>query len=572
MSRSLATTIVRAKDYASAKGHRLVTLEHLLLALIEDEEAAPVLVACKADLDRLGQDVAAYLARQEREPPGGSLQPNIAPELKRIVEYAASAAQQGRRSQVDGAIVLAAMIGEGQSVAAGFLRAQELTFEDVVRTLQQQAQERAVAAQQNGAVPPSAEDIIANARERIAAASRGTGGRVSPLTEPRGPQPGGRGPATSQQNAGLGDRARPPIFAERPRELPAGVMARPATQHDAGSTSAEAPKQEPSQPTQQDASTTGTVQAEVSEQVAVRAPPPLPQSPQKDDVAADPPPRAEAEPSHSDEQPPLPDWMKARQLNPGHGPAGGPPPPPPVRDEPKPTQHTSRSLRAALDGVSQQPAHDAADPGNRPPPTLEAAPRRAAAAPARVPRLAEKPAVEPGQIVENIPRRMRVGITETVEVRIGHAGAHLTDGLQGSGAPVRHDAFITKAMSVRLRAPGGGFIIDSASPDTQWIQSTVGPLASDFAAWRFSITPTRRGAAVLQLVVAARVVGRDGITAETALPERVISVHVRTNYVRATIRVSAWLAALAIGGAVGRMGEDALAYALKLINGIGAAG
>ena len=54
MSRSLATTIVRAKDYASAKGHRLVTLEHLLLALIEDEEAALVLVACKADLERLG--------------------------------------------------------------------------------------------------------------------------------------------------------------------------------------------------------------------------------------------------------------------------------------------------------------------------------------------------------------------------------------------------------------------------------------------------------------------------------------------------------------------------------------
>ena len=180
LSRSLATTIVRAKDHASAKGHRLVTLEHLLLALIEDEEAAPVLVACKADLERLGQDVAGHLARLERDPPGGPFQPNIAPELKRIVEYAASAAQQGRRSQVDGAIVLAAMIGEGQSVAAGFLRAQELTFEDVVHTLQQQAQERAIGAQQNGAVPPSAEDIIASARERIAAASRGTGGRVTP--------------------------------------------------------------------------------------------------------------------------------------------------------------------------------------------------------------------------------------------------------------------------------------------------------------------------------------------------------------------------------------------------------
>jgi hypothetical protein len=180
--------------------------------------------------------------------------------------------------------------------------------------------------------------------------------------------------------------------------------------------------------------------------------------------------------------------------------------------------------------------------------------------------------VEPGQIVENIPRRMRVGVIETIEVRVGRTAANLADGLQGSGAPVRHDAFITKAMSVRLRAPGGGFVIDSASPETQWTESTVGPLSSDFAAWRFSITPTRRGEAELQLVVAARVVGRDGVIAETALPERVISVHVRTNYVRATLRVSAWLAALAIGGAVGRMGEDALAYALKLINGIGAAG
>ena len=167
---------------------------------------------------------------------------------------------------------------------------------------------------------------------------------------------------------------------------------------------------------------------------------------------------------------------------------------------------------------------------------------------------------------------MRVGVTEAVEVRIGRAGADLSGAMPGGGTPVRHDLYITKAMSVRLRAPDGGFRIEVSSPETQWTEATMGPLASDFAVWRFAITPDRRGESVLQLVVAARVLARDGIMAETTLPERVISVRVRTNYVRTTMRAAAWLAALAIGGAVGRMGEDGLAHALKLLNGIGAAG
>ena len=535
LSRSLAASIVRAKDHAGAKGHRLVTLEHLLLALAEDEEAALVLAACNVDLGRLGAEVAAHLARLEREPPGGPGQPPIAPELKRMIEYAAAAAQQGRRSQVDGAIVLAAMVGEGRSMAAGFLRAQALTFEAIVHALQQQAQERAIAAQQNGAIPPSTEEILASARERIAAAGRGQAGRAPPAAVQRAGGPPAERPLAARPGSILADRAQPPppVFAE-------------TDNHSAKSAQAGASASDKT-----DLAGAAQVQAELP---PGRTPPPLPLSPARDEETSGQPHGVEPETSPQQAHPPLPEWMATRQVAPQSERPGGPPPPP---------------LRG--NDAAHRPAAGA-HPDERSVPTLEAPPRRPAPAPARPPRFDRKPAVEPGQLVENIPRRMRVGVTETVEVRVGRAEADLSGNLQGSGTPTRHDVYITKAISVRLRAPGGGFRIDAASPETQWTEATMGPLSSDFAVWRFSVTPDRRGEAVLQLVVAARVLGRDGIMAETALPERVIAVRVRTNYVRTTLRASGWLAALAVAGVVGRVGEDALALALKLIASVGAGG
>ena len=48
-------------------------------------------------------------------------------------------------------------------------------------------------------------------------------------------------------------------------------------------------------------------------------------------------------------------------------------------------------------------------------------------------------------------------------------------------------------MSVRLRAPEGGFWIEMASPETQWIENTLGLLSDDYASWRWIVTPQRRG-------------------------------------------------------------------------------
>src|SRR5262249_13861076 len=106
-------------------------------ALTEDVEAGLILQAANVDLARLGTDVSGYLGRlleDMRAEPGSEPRPDG--ELLRVLQAAASAAQQSRRRQIDGAIVLAASVGDGKSAAAGLLKALGMTFEEAIRALQ----------------------------------------------------------------------------------------------------------------------------------------------------------------------------------------------------------------------------------------------------------------------------------------------------------------------------------------------------------------------------------------------------------------------------------------------------
>src|SRR5882672_9160247 len=137
MSPNLGQSLERAHRCARDQSHRLVTLEHLLLALIEDAEAALILQSANVDLGRLGTDVSGYLGRlmeDMRAEPGTEPRPDS--ELLRVLQAAASAAQQSKRKQIDGAIVLAAIVGDGKSPAAGLLKALGMTFEEAIRALQ----------------------------------------------------------------------------------------------------------------------------------------------------------------------------------------------------------------------------------------------------------------------------------------------------------------------------------------------------------------------------------------------------------------------------------------------------
>lgn len=161
---------------------------------------------------------------------------------------------------------------------------------------------------------------------------------------------------------------------------------------------------------------------------------------------------------------------------------------------------------------------------------------------------------------------MRVGRTERVEVRIAKASVKaLSEGLEGGGAAWQHQVTVTKAMAVRMRAPEGGFFIETASPETQWIENNIGYTSDDFASWRFLIMPQSRGWSRLQIIVSARSVGADGMAAETALPDQVVEVKVRRNLKRTFARLLGWTVAAILGGALATFGATGIAVMKILV-------
>jgi neural Wiskott-Aldrich syndrome protein len=161
-----------------------------------------------------------------------------------------------------------------------------------------------------------------------------------------------------------------------------------------------------------------------------------------------------------------------------------------------------------------------------------------------------------GKLVENIPRRMRAGVTERIEVRITREETEaFTRGMDGRGEANRHDLLVTSAMSVMLRAPDGGFVVETLSPETQWILEGVErPEDQSYGRWRWAVTPTEKGQRKLQLVIGARTVDLSGMVGETALPDQVINVNVRTNYLRGIKRLLEWIVVMAAGGVVTELG------------------
>lgn len=159
---------------------------------------------------------------------------------------------------------------------------------------------------------------------------------------------------------------------------------------------------------------------------------------------------------------------------------------------------------------------------------------------------------------------MRVAVPVLVEVRIARRDVKaLAEGLQSGGAAYRHEVTLTNAMSVRLRAPDGGFFIENASPETQWIEKTLLLSSEEFAIWRWNVTPREKGKKRLQLIISARTVSGDGLAAETALPDQVITVRVRTNFAKSVSRWAGWAVAALVGGLLARFGEGAYESGLQ---------
>jgi hypothetical protein len=155
---------------------------------------------------------------------------------------------------------------------------------------------------------------------------------------------------------------------------------------------------------------------------------------------------------------------------------------------------------------------------------------------------------------------MRAETAERIEVRISREDTQkLIRGMEGRGEPTRHEVTLTQTMSVALRAPDGGFTIEPISPETQWIFDRPDN-AETYGRWRWVVTPHSAGERRLQLLVASRSVGQNGLVGDSALPDQIITVRVRVNYLRAIGRGLRWLVVLVAGGIL----TEAALFGLKM--------
>jgi hypothetical protein len=452
---ALAATLRRAMVYAQQRSHRYVTLEHLLLSLCDDQDALAMMMALGVDVNLLKTQAADVVNRRLsmlHAPGTHDLRPSY--KLERVLQAASEDAGRSSPAVVDGAFVLAALASETDSLAAGLLRNQGLTF--------QQAMSWLLTKRSSQTAPSSRSDPPPPPRPERAAGIAMNGDALEPRLED------------------MLSTARD-ILDQEERIRRGGRQAAPAPQ---------------------------------------RSPSPQPSAPPR----GEPRPSPRAMPSAEAAMRPA---AKAAQPM-----RDAPPPPPPPH-----ARLRDRSLTKKLRGV--KPAD---------------APAEAVA-----PTIRNLPAVraDAGKLVETIPRRMRTGKPETIEVRISreHTAA-LFHGFDGRGKPEAHDIIVTRAMTMMLRAPDGGFIIETLSPETQWVFDRPSFLETErFGRWRWTVTPTAAGKRKLRLIVAARSVDENGMAGDSSLPDQIVEVRVSVNYARAAGRVMRWAFLIVAGAVLGKTAE-----------------
>jgi ATP-dependent Clp protease ATP-binding subunit ClpA len=166
-SRPLEETLHRAVHYANERRHEYATLEHLLLALVDDPDAANVMGACNVDLVALKTALTLYvdtdlaaLATSD----GEDAKPTAG--FQRVIQRAVIHVQSSGREEVSGANVLVAIFSERESHAAYFLQEQDMTRYDAVNYIAHGIAKKAGGSGEtrpvkSGGSPEDAEDAAA---------------------------------------------------------------------------------------------------------------------------------------------------------------------------------------------------------------------------------------------------------------------------------------------------------------------------------------------------------------------------------------------------------------------------
>ena len=130
---ALESTLHKALEAASSRRHEYATLEHLLLALVDDEHASQVMAACGVELGDLKSTVATYLDTELGAlKVDGATDPSPTSGFQRVVQRAILHVQSSGRDEVTGANVLVALFSERESYAVYFLQQQDMSRLDAV--------------------------------------------------------------------------------------------------------------------------------------------------------------------------------------------------------------------------------------------------------------------------------------------------------------------------------------------------------------------------------------------------------------------------------------------------------
>ncbi|MFT3966919.1 MAG: ATP-dependent Clp protease ATP-binding subunit ClpA [Sphingobium sp.] len=133
---ALESTLHNALTHASERHHEYATLEHLLLALIDDEHASKVMQACGVELGELGDAVTHYLDTElDSLKVEGNVDPSPTSSFQRVVQRAILHVQSSGKEEVTGANVLVALFSERDSYAVYFLQQQDMSRLDAVSYL-----------------------------------------------------------------------------------------------------------------------------------------------------------------------------------------------------------------------------------------------------------------------------------------------------------------------------------------------------------------------------------------------------------------------------------------------------
>ncbi|MFN4284193.1 MAG: ATP-dependent Clp protease ATP-binding subunit ClpA [Alphaproteobacteria bacterium] len=191
LSRNLEQTLHRALSFANQRRHEFATLEHLLLALTEDQDSVAVMRACGVDLAKIREELVAYIdnelaslvmERSEDAKPTAGFQ--------RVLQRAAIHVQSSGREEVTGANVLVALFSERESHAVYFLQEQEMTRLDAVNYISHgiakvaaRNERRPVAGAEEEAKP---EKVVKKGHEALDAYcvnlnKKAAGGKIDPL-------------------------------------------------------------------------------------------------------------------------------------------------------------------------------------------------------------------------------------------------------------------------------------------------------------------------------------------------------------------------------------------------------